>query len=682
MSFFFSRGILDSGWAGHAFMVPESNLKSKSILRRRGYTTSSRKFIDTTLGGHFAVNPHSQFTANCDLPHTSIYSASMGVGRWWSEVLDDNALFWHVRVGVPKYNTMVSFLSNFYNVEAGVVARTGRGGDIWFKLGQAAGFIGTLPLQPFIIGGTIIKFFLGMPRSKFYYLKPTMYTYWKAVGSLCNTYLVNSGMTSYFTNENNKEFFDPATAAGDAERRAQARIFDGTVIMRNGAFDVFAASTKAQRLANLYRTALDKELDTMVENWPTDGGSKSADEKRAEALEKLVFEGVDKVLTQLPHRDTIKTYVGREVTAENPATSCDMLVDYEHAYINNESQGKIDENAQINQAEPLEEQQDEGFWSKFAGAWTAERKMGADFVTFMVNNTGTHSESFSNTFGESGLQETMNSTSASARSARFNVADGNLGIPGVDAAIGAFKSAAAGALDSMQAGGLMALSGNAFADIQKMYQSSSSDLMTTSFNIPLRAWTSDKWILFKRIYYPLFCLMALALPRSTGNSSYDQPPLLESFLRGRSQIREGCVSSMNITRGVGDVGFTKDGHALGIDVSITVEDMSGVFGIPIQPDTSKIMAAIGTLGDVAESVAAAFSKSTYSEDNRLGDYQYVLAAVSLENQINTFKKWKLALARTRANMQSWRSPHRMVSGMMDTLPGDLIKALSAPTDRN
>ena len=94
------------------------------------------------------------------------------------------------------------------------------------------------------------------------------------------------------------------------------------------------------------------------------------------------------------------------------------------------------------------------------------------------------------------------------------------------------------------------------------------------------------------------------------------------------------------------------------------------------------MAAIGTLGDVAESVAAAFSKSTYSEDNRLGDYQYVLAAVSLENQINTFKKWKLALARTRANMQSWRSPHRMVSGMMDTLPGDLIKALSAPTDRN
>lgn len=710
MSLFFSKSVLDRNWSGHAFLVTSQTLTVKSAYRRRNYTTSSRKFIDTTLGGHFAINPLSQFTANCDIVHDNTYKHSTGVGRWWSEKIDDNAQFIHIRCGVPKYNTMSNFLMNFYNVQAGNVSRTGRATNVWFRLGQAAGFIGTLPLQPFILGGQMLNFFLGMPKGKFYYHKPTMYPYWTAVSSLCNTYLVNRGMTSYFQSDGNKEFYDPVLLPGELEQKAQSRIYDGHAILSGGAIDIFALSTKAQRLANAYRTSVDnamegamKDLEKAQKPYDSNAGYIEARENlRSNALEGVLTKYLDDVIGGLPAADSILTVERNE---ESRSTGPgDTLYDYEDNWVKTggDATGYADDKAEDIQAELDEvaelvtERQgttpegekvsgnyvSTGLLSRLTSAFHAERKMGADFVTLMISNTGTHSESFSNSFKESGLQQSFNSTSSQARSARFNMAEGNLGIPGMDTAINMVKSFASGVLDSAQAGGLMALAGSSFVDIQKVYDSSSSSMMDLSLTIPLRTWAADEWLVFKRIIYPLFCIAAFSMPRATGPASYDEPFLLEVFLRGRSQMRECRVSSFNITRGVGDVGWTRDGIALGIDVSITLENMSGVFGVPINPTTSKIMAAAGILGDSVEAVAATLSKSTYSEDNQLGDYQAVLAAVSLENQINTFKKWKLALARTRASMSAWRSPDRTMAAIFDTLPGELIKAISAPTERN
>ena len=226
--------------------------------------------------------------------------------------------------------------------------------------------------------------------------------------------------------------------------------------------------------------------------------------------------------------------------------------------------------------------------------------------------------------------------------------------------------------------------------------------MTTSITIPLRAWSADPWTIAKDIAYPLYCILALGMPKSTGTQSYDEPFLLEMFLRGRSQLREGRVRSIGITRGSGDNGWTKDGHALAIDVTIEFEDMSGVIGVPIAPVTSRLMTgisatvetgvsvaatAVGADGaaaaDTAQNLMAALTQSSYSEDSKFGDYQNVLAAMDLHSQINTFSgKYKLNLAKTRVEMQQWRSPHLIMSGMFDTLPGSIIQAMGQPTSRN
>lgn len=644
------KTLLDKSWAGHAFLVPESSLTDSVNNRRRYYTTSSRKFTDTTFGGHFAINPLSQFTANCDFKHPSIYTPSKGMGRWYSEVLDDNSQLIHIRCGVPQFNSMTSFFANFYNVHAGAVVRTGRGPDVWFRLGQVAGFIGTVPLQPFILAGSAIKFFTGAPRSKYYYLKPTMYPYWFAVSNILNGIMVNLGLTPHFVPGEQKRFYDPAVIPGDRDIEEMRRIY-GRVMGESG-IDVFALSNKAQRLANEYRAAIDKAMEGMSDD----------PDRRADELTRLLFDGVDRVVNDI----------------RDPGAS---LSDYEKAYL--AFGGAYQESAAYS-AEV--DDPSEGFWSNAADYFHSERKMGADFITFRVNNTGTQSESFSNKTGESSLQNEINGISAKARQARFSIADGNV-TDTLGMVFDVVKSISAGILDMAQLEGFMAIAGNAFADIQQVYESSSADLNRTSFTIPLRSWAADDWVRLKNLYLPLAAIMAMGLPRATGPASYDGPFLLEVYNQGRTQIREGMVESISIERGVGDIGWGRGGKCLGIDVTVNIVDLSNVLSVPINPAVSPIEGTIGNVasaigGGVGETVVAALSKSTYGEDNKFTDYLATLAGLPLEYQINTTRKWKLHMARTRANIDQWGSSARLVSMLFDTLPGDIIKAVSMPTARD
>jgi hypothetical protein len=162
--------------------------------------------------------------------------------------------------------------------------------------------------------------------------------------------------------------------------------------------------------------------------------------------------------------------------------------------------------------------------------------------------------------------------------------------------------------------------------------------------------------------------------------------LLEVFNQGRTQIREGMIESISVERGVGDVGWTKTGKPLGIDVTITIVDLSTILSMPINPGFSNIqgaatLAAEALAGDAGVTAVTAISKATYGEDNKYTDYLATLASLPFEDQISTKRRWKLAMARGRAEYGAWKSPARIASGVMDTFPGDIIKMLSLPTDR-
>lgn len=316
----------------------------------------------------------------------------------------------------------------------------------------------------------------------------------------------------------------------------------------------------------------------------------------------------------------------------------------------------------------------------------AEARMGADFVTFRVNNTGSNSDSFNNSITEPSIKTEINAMSSKARMARFNIADGNIAGP-IGAVMDIVGDVAKGILNAAQVEGFIALAGNAFADIQRVYETSSADIGRTTFTIHLRSWAADDWVRLQNLFIPLGAIMALGLPRATGRASYDGPFLLEVYNQGRTIIREGLISSISIERGVGDVGYAKGGKVLGIDVNVTIDDLSNVLSVPINPNISGVTGAVSAVasalgGSVGEATAAALTKATYGEDNKWTDYLATLASIPLDVQINGTRKWQLNMARSRAEAAQWRSPYRMASGLMTGLPGDLIKALSHPTDRS
>lgn len=646
--------VLDKSWAGHAFLAPPSSLSDSVDNNRRFRTSSSRKFIDTTLGGHWAINPLSQFTENCDISHPSIFSRAEPMGRWYSEVLDDNAQLVHIRCGVPQFNSLTNFFGNFYNVHAGSMARTGRAPDLWFSIGKVAGFIGTLPLQPFILAGSMFKFFVGMPRSKYYYLKPAMYSYWLAYSGFVNGMFVNMGLSPHFTNDAQKRYFDPLTIPGTADVASMNRVLNDGIVMTDGAIDVFRMSTKPQRLASRYREMMDDALANLT-------GDPA---KRADEFNRILYDGVDNALMGL----------------EDPGAS---LADYEKVYL--AFLGKYDEKDSYNSEKYPDENDDKGWWNKAGEAFTNERHMGADFVTLRVNFTPTNSDSFNNQTTEPSIKTEINAMSSKARMARFNLADGN--VAGfVGKAVEVVSNVAKGVLESAQLEGLVALAGNSFADIQKMYESSSADLNRTTFTIPLRSWAGDDWVRLKNLMVPLGGILALALPRATGMASYDGPPLLEVFNQGHTLIREGMVESLTIERGVGDVGWKRGGQVLGIDVHITIVDLSTIMSMPINPAFSGLSGALTAGaevigGDAGVTAATALNKSTYSEDNKWTDYMATLGGLPLNTMINSTRKWQLAMAQSRAAYNQWKSPDRVISGLMNSLPGDIIKAVSRPTDR-
>lgn len=645
--------ILDRSWAGRAFLAPPSSLSDSVNNRRRYYTSSSRKFTDTTLGGNFAMNPLPQFTENCDFKHKSIYSKSKGVGRWWSEVLEDNSQLIHIRPGVPMFNTMANYFGNFYNVHAGSVARSGRAPSIWFEVGRVAGVIGTLPLQPFILGGSMTKFFAGMPRSKYYYHKPTSYPYWYAMANMVNGIFVNLGLSPHYVTEDQKRFFDPAGTPNKVDIDSMRRIFPD-LVMAEGGIDVFRMMTKPQRLASQYRAMLDDVLD----------GITGDPNRRAEEFSRILLQGVD---------DGIKGM-------DDPGAS---LSDLEKAYL--AFSGEYNSGTDPTSSDEVK-QDDEGWWARWWEQARDEARMGAEFVTFRVNNTGSQSDSFSNQSTEPSIATELNAMSSKAAMSRFNLMDGNFGGP-IGTVIQAAKDVATGVLLAAQVEGFIAVAGNAFADIQKVYQSSSADLNRTSFTMPLRAWSHDDWVRLQNLFIPLSAIACLGLPRATGRASYTGPFMLEVFNQGRTMIREGMIESMTFERGVGDVGFAKGGKVLNIDVTVTIVDFSNVLSVPINPGFSSIQGAFNLLEDAFRgtdrswSITDALSKSTYGEDNKYTDWLSTIASVPLEVQINMTRRWQLNMARQRAEFGQWKSPARVASGMMNTMPGELFKAISMPTDR-
>lgn len=650
----------DTEWVRQAFLVKAEHM-SLLDARARTASTADLKFVDTTIGGNIVINPPPQFTRNADIKTGGTRRAigSKGMGWYYSEAIDDSKQVINMRMGVPQFNSLTTFFNSYYNSASGQLARTGRATSALYTLGQAAGFVvSTLSWKLLAVRviGRIFKAALEKPTSKYYYMKPAMPQYWSAVQTIVNNIAVNQGLVPRIGGSpasielNNGYQFDQ-----EAQLRMHYSMPD--IFNSGGSVDVYAIANKAQRLArrqdDRFQTAYDKS--------------------------RMNIEAAMKEIYDEPLRDRggdYHEYMTKWLKTENAKPKF------------------IDENNSGMDGGNVESAYDNMTWTQqLSEAFSAEWDDGGAWASFRVNYTGSVGESFSNSITDSEIQNKINSMSSSARSMSFSFANGNLA-PGVGEVVGAVKSFIGGVADGIGLSGLAALGGSAFVDIPKHWHSSVASLPKSSYTINLVSPYGNPISQLMNLYIPLAMLLAMALPLSTGAQSYTSPFLVELYDRGRAQTRLGMIENMAITRGTSNLGFGDQHRPMAIDVSFSVVDMSSVMHMPISMGTTTRQVLGAVSGGIAGSVAGpggtvlgavaggVLGTDVFDDSTIWNDYMAILGGLSLADQVNTFRKLKLALTRQMTNWKTWTSPYKYASILGDTLPGHLMSAFHAGTIRN
>lgn len=656
----------DAEWIRQSFMLPESAISSQD-QQRRTMSDARFNFYDTTLGGNLAINAPPQWCEYADIRSATRNPESKGMGRYYYEAIENNSQLIHMRFGVPSYNSLANFFLNFYNLEASVLARTGRTGGFFMKVASAFGSILSLPLQPIIWANQVFSFLVNKPTSKYYYSKPTMPLYWKAVNNIANAIGVNMGIIPRpFTDDEKAVTGDNLEYSRDDILMYHQMI--PSIFRAEGGVDVYRMASRAMQLNIANRDAAKRLLESNM----------SKEELRAALFENQT---------------------GPVSLEETPLVFEKYLERYD-SYSRGESLGESDSETTGDHFE---------FLNGIASQASAEWANGSEFVTFRVDHTGEASESFSNEVGESDLANKINSISAGSRETRFSMAEGNIDGGLFSGIVKAATDTIAGISAGIGIDGAAVAFGSALVDIPQTWKGSTASMpgSSTSYNIELRSPYGDPLSRFQNLIIPLAMLLAAALPRSTGRQSYTAPFLCELYSKGRTQTRLGMVTDMSITRGAGNIGWTKDHEPLGIDVSFTVKDMSTIMHMPIKPNFTALQGVntaiaegvgsmVGTFGfarlftndggdtggEIGKAIAAAVDSSTFDDDNAFSDYMGVLGSLGLADQVMGWRKAALRTAQRNAAFESTifgGSPSSAVNTIMGTKVARFARQISMST---
>lgn len=634
---------LDRDWISQAIMLPKYNVQVRDS-RHNQYRRARYKFTDTTLGGNFAINPVSQWPPSADVRVSRPFQAGVGegMGRAYSTLIDDNAQIIHLRFGVPQYNSLTTFFTGFYNHEAAVLARTGRAPSVFYRIGRAIGFVVTIPLMPLIFAGNLYRFLANKPASKFYYLKPAMATYWQAANTLANGIAVSMGIIPRVLSDsdarpegteagevtNDLHILDdvPNFTQSDVERLHN---FMPEIYKRGGGVDLYSVATRAQRMA-------DRTRQLAIEAYER---STSPDELRRNFRQHL---------DQLRNERLPGSYSNGGLEAHLTRWSSEA------------AGGARDSD----QSDSDSYQDNSTSWlGSFVEHARAELRDGSAFVSFRVNYTGSVSYSWNNETQESEVKSKFNSASASAQSTRFDFAEGNLGSGAIattiGAAVNALKDLAAGVASTFNVDGLVALAGNAFVDIPDRWSNSTASLPTMTYTMELKSMYGNKMARFQKIFIPIAMLLAGALPKSAGKSSYTQPFLVELYDKGKNQIRLGIIDSIGVELGSGNMGFNQEHEALSATVTLSIKDLSSIMHMPLNA-----------------------SPGLFDETNTYTDFLATLGSMGLQDQIYSMQRLKINATRMLTHYRSYTSPAKWANMAVASMPGQMITGFARMTDRS
>lgn len=661
---------LDSSWSKNAFLVDDMSLnpdtkEGKADIANRYWSSAEAKFTDARPGANIGINCKPQYTRYSDVRvkgrladrnEVSLTSTNgnYGIGRYYSEAIDDPSQTIYMRFGVEQFNSLSTFLANAFDPDLTSLARTGRATGVFYNLGKAAGTLTAVVAFPavaaLVAGAKLLNWVFSRPTSKFYTVKPTMGLYWSTVEMLVNNIAVNKGiLPKIFRND------DEGRRLGQPFKFDEGYLAQLAALMPDlfppdsdgkakGGFNIYALANRAQRIANHAFLQDYQRLDNDV---------------------STASDWVGYLQKELSGSGSHATYISKPNGTPSLSAFLNKVVSLKY-YLSDDNSPRMESDPRVvTDSKDPKAKRDPSWFESFAEYFDAEFRDGSQFAVFKVEHTGPQTDSFTNASIESSLSQKLNSVSSEARQARFAFAEGNLigGMIGdaLGGAIDAVKDTALGALDGVTMGFsnlIPGLGGSGYIDIPKHWQSSSANIARSTYKIHLGTPYGNPISQMMSIYIPLAMILAGALPRSTGKQSYTSPFLCQIFDRGRQQIKIGMIESISIQRGVSHLAFDLKGNALALEVTFTVADLSSILHMPVS--TGSIFTADAGL----------------DEDNILSDYLAVLAGQDMYSQMYAMPKAKLRLAKAAVSLQKVTSPAYWAAMVHDSATSGILQYLT------
>lgn len=655
----------DTTWIKRAFLVPLGHRPSsqyRKLNRDRYGTTAAAKYTNASLGGNFTVNTPPQFTRWADIRYPGIgvsdddmEGRANGQGSYYSEAIDDTRQEVTMAFGHERFNTMAGFFGGFYDAKTAQLANTGRVDQAFYNMGNATGYLLSLPLQPFIVAGKVAGRFTSwlsrMPASKWSYFKPAMHSYWSAVNNIANIMAINIGIAPRLFDDEKEKLRDSNTMSAN-ETADYLHHFLPELFRPDGGIDVMNLANRCQRIGDRMR--------------------------REEVNRRNQSSGGEDFMNSM-----LEYYQKVPVDPNPNASSNDLFEQF----------GKTADGQ--SKAAPKDENDDgeDSIFKDIRNATdfvTANLRDGNQFVTFRVNHKSTFSESFSNSTEENNIVPMFNGKVSSARSASHTFMAGNVNQT-IERIKGSVQSFVSGALDSVNLGGLASLAGSGFLDVPKQWSGSTADLPRADYTVPLYGHYGNPISRFMNLYVPISMFLAAALPLSTGRSSYTSPFVCQLYHTGRVQCKYGIIDRLSITRGGGNIGWNANDEMLNAEISFSVVDFSSIMSVPIKggyfQDNGLIGGAVEAAVDATStavfgntSAADFVTGRAFDDESVFQDYLAVLGGLPVSDSFYMGKRLNLKTSYSNARFRNWTSPSNFYSWLTDTGPARFFSGFTQTAD--
>lgn len=689
--------VKDKDWLKSTYLTGDEDLTNVDALNRY-YSTADLKFTDSTFGGNLAINARPQFTRvadrrrkgrrlNRNKAKVGSTSGNYGQGRAYSEKIDDPATLLFMEFGVPEFNNPFTFFTRSIDYATSVVANTGRS-PIAYYAGLGLGTIASMVAFPLvsvaIYGVKLVSALVGDQEPfSYYYIKPTMHTYWGTVNTIVSTMAVELGILI-------PQFMDDGTTADkigvpvkiDQTDMDYLKELIPDVITDNNYIDVFAIATRAQALANEQMLAEKKLFDEgklsnedfkglvktkLTDNEGNSPGSGLIDTIN-EALSLSTVPGMKKreVKSYSEFLDGYKSDSGtgsydyKEDTIESSSddvnnvkeevdTSAITVGQPKTTIYNDDGTIPADDNEKSSQ-----------YMDSAKKAFDSAVRGGGQYAVFHVDYVGSVTESFSNSITDVPAGDMIRSVSNKSRHAKFSLGGGNIAGDTVKNALGYVKDFVAGTLEGLTFGLsniLPTLLGGGYINVPKMWDDSTVQLPNITYTMQLISPYGNDISLLRNIYIPLSMLLAGALPLSTGPASYTSPFLCRTFIKGLQKINLGMITELSITRGTSNLAFNKHGKALAYDISFTITDFSSMLSAPVNS---------GLFGPF---------KAAFNDGSTFNNYISTICARDLMSTKYAVPKAKIRLSRAMHTIDSIASPSYLglkTGGAMSSIIGAAV----------